>query len=78
MPKETVETFLVHTDGKIWFHTGDIGVKEEDGVLRIVVNVIITQYNMTLIALCNKHDTMAVACGAVFSVTLTEWHPMVH
>jgi len=36
MPKETAETFIVHTDGTIWFHTGDIGVMEEDGVLRIV------------------------------------------
>jgi len=36
MPKENAETFIVHTDGKIWFHTGDIGVMEEDGVIRIV------------------------------------------
>jgi len=36
LPKETAEAFILHPDGKIWFHTGDIGVMEEDGVLKIV------------------------------------------
>ena len=36
LPKETAEAFVLHPDGKIWFHTGDIGVMDSDGVLRIV------------------------------------------
>ena len=36
LPKETAEAFVLHPDGKIWFHTGDIGVMDGDGVLRIV------------------------------------------
>lgn len=26
MPEETAKAFILHPDGKIWFHTGDIGV----------------------------------------------------
>ena len=35
-PKETEKSIIWHLDGKIWFHTGDIGVMEENNVLRIV------------------------------------------
>lgn len=36
MPEKTAEDFVCHSDGKIWFHTGDIGVVTETGVLKIV------------------------------------------
>jgi len=36
MPQKSAEDFPRHSDGKVWFHTGDIGVMTETGVLKIV------------------------------------------
>ncbi|CAE8607106.1 unnamed protein product [Polarella glacialis] len=36
MPEKSAEDFVRHSDGKIWFHTGDIGVVMETGVLKII------------------------------------------
>jgi long-chain acyl-CoA synthetase len=36
MPEKSAEDFPKHSDGKIWFHTGDIGVMTETGILKIV------------------------------------------
>lgn len=35
MPEKTAEDFVMHSDGKVYFHTGDIGVLHEDGVLQV-------------------------------------------
>ena len=36
MPEKTAEDFIAHEDGKVYFHTGDIGVMHADGVLQII------------------------------------------
>jgi long-chain acyl-CoA synthetase len=36
MPEKSQEDFPKHSDGKKWFHTGDIGVMTETGALKIV------------------------------------------
>lgn len=36
MEEKSREDFPVHADGKVWFHTGDIGVMTETGALKIV------------------------------------------
>eukprot|EP00440_Ansanella_granifera_P010633 gb/GFBE01011539.1/.p1 GENE.gb/GFBE01011539.1/~~gb/GFBE01011539.1/.p1 ORF type:complete len:732 (+),score=136.08 gb/GFBE01011539.1/:1-2196(+) len=36
MPEKSAEDFIVHPDGKIWFHTGDIGTITETGCLKII------------------------------------------
>jgi len=36
MPEKSGEDFPRHADGKVWFHTGDIGVVTETGTLKII------------------------------------------
>jgi len=36
LERKNAEEFRLHPDGKVWFHTGDIGVMHPDGVLQIV------------------------------------------
>jgi long-chain acyl-CoA synthetase len=35
-PDKTAEAYRKHADGKVWFHTGDIGRWESDGTLSII------------------------------------------
>eukprot|EP00928_Gymnodinium_smaydae_P053620 TRINITY_DN37568_c0_g1_i1.p1 TRINITY_DN37568_c0_g1~~TRINITY_DN37568_c0_g1_i1.p1 ORF type:complete len:732 (+),score=166.56 TRINITY_DN37568_c0_g1_i1:63-2198(+) len=36
MPDKSKEDFPTHADGRVWFHTGDIGVMTESGSLKII------------------------------------------
>merc|ERR1711933_479290 len=36
MPEKSREDFPVHADGKVWFHTGDIGVMNTNGTISII------------------------------------------
>jgi len=36
LEKKNAEDFRSHPDGKVWFHTGDIGEMDADGVMKIV------------------------------------------
>lgn len=36
MPEKSAEDFPRHSDGKVWFHTGDIGVMTKAGVVKII------------------------------------------
>jgi long-chain acyl-CoA synthetase len=36
MPDKSREDFPVHADGKVWFHTGDIGVMNTNGTISII------------------------------------------
>ncbi len=49
-PKETAETLRLHSDGRIWVHTGDLGLMDEDGFIyfkgRIKRMIISSGYNV--------------------------------
>ena len=49
-PEETAETLREHGDGRIWLHTGDLGVIDEDGFVyfrqRIKRLIIVSGYNV--------------------------------
>lgn len=49
-PEETAQTLRQHDDGKIWLHTGDLGVKDNDGFIyykqRIKRLIIVSGYNV--------------------------------
>merc|ERR1712151_1185195 len=36
MPEKTQEDFIKHSDGKVWFHTGDIGLMTKIGTLQVI------------------------------------------
>jgi len=36
MPEKSAEDFPRHSDGKVWFHTGDIGLINDTGVLKLI------------------------------------------
>jgi long-chain acyl-CoA synthetase len=39
LPEQTREAFRTHADGRLWFHTGDVGEWTEDGCLKITDRV---------------------------------------
>jgi long-chain acyl-CoA synthetase len=49
-PEESAQALRVHDDGRIWFHTGDVAVMDEDGYSSIVQRkkdmIIVDGYNV--------------------------------
>ena len=35
-PEKTAEAFVKDNNGRVWFHTGDIGEMRADGTLKII------------------------------------------
>ena len=49
-PEETAQTLRRHVDGRVWLHTGDLGMKDDDGFIyykqRIKRLIIVSGYNV--------------------------------
>lgn len=49
-PEETAHTLILHEDGKVWLHTGDLGYKDKDGLIffksRLKRMIITSGYNV--------------------------------
>lgn len=60
-PEENANTLKVHKDGRIWLHTGDLGVMDEDGFIyfkqRIKRMIITSGYNVYPSQIENILDT---------------------
>ena len=72
-PEETAQTLRQHADGRIWVHTGDLGVMDEDGFVyfrqRIKRMIITSGYNVYPSQLENIIDGYEkVLCSCVVGV----------
>jgi long-chain acyl-CoA synthetase len=68
-PQETAKTLKTHADGKIWLHTGDIGVMDEDGFFyfrlrekRMIKSSGMNVYPAQVEAQLYKHPDVLEAC----------------
>lgn len=68
-PKETAETLRLHPDGRIWVHTGDLGLMDEDGFIyfkgRIKRMIISSGYNVypaQLENIIDAHPEVHMSC----------------
>ena len=68
-PEETAQTLRRHADGRIWVHTGDLGVMDEDGFVyfrqRIKRMIITSGYNVypsQLENIIDGHEKVLCSC----------------
>ncbi len=68
-PEETEHTLQVHTDGKTWLHTGDLGYMDADGFVyfrqRIKRMIVTSGYNVypsQLENIIDGHDKVLLSC----------------
>ena len=68
-PEETAQTLRRHADGKLWLHTGDLGLMDKDGFVyfkqRIKRMIISSGYNIypsQLENIIDRHEKVLLSC----------------
>ena len=68
-PEETAETLKTHADGRVWLHTGDLGVMDEEGFIyfkqRIKRMIVSSGYNIypsQLENIFDAHEKVQMSC----------------
>ena len=68
-PKETAEVLKVHSDGRTWLHTGDVGTMDEDGFIyfkqrykRMIIKSGYNIYPSQIENIINKYDGIKASC----------------
>lgn len=69
-PEETANTLRTHGDGRIWLHTGDLGLMDEDGFIyfkqRIKRMIITSGYNVypsQIENIIDAHEAVQMSCA---------------
>jgi long-chain acyl-CoA synthetase len=68
-PEETANTLRRHADGRVWLHTGDLGVMDEDGfvyfrqrVKRMIITSGYSVYPSQLENVMDAHEKVMMSC----------------
>jgi len=68
-PEETANTLQVHADGRVWLHTGDLGMMDEDGFIyfrqRMKRMIITSGYNVypsQVENVLDAHESVHLSC----------------
>ncbi len=68
-PEENAKTLRTHADGRVWLHTGDLGVMDEDGFIyfkqRIKRMIVTSGYNVypsQLENILDGHEAVQMSC----------------
>ena len=68
-PEETENVLRVHSDGRLWAHTGDMGYMDEDGfvffklrIKRMIKSSGYSVFPTQIEAVINKHEAVSMCC----------------
>ncbi|MCL2366282.1 MAG: AMP-binding protein [Oscillospiraceae bacterium] len=68
-PEETAQTLKLHDDGRIWLHTGDLGMMDEEGFLyfrqrikRLIISSGFNVYPSQIENVIEAHENVQISC----------------